>query len=68
MLKRKLLNLKNEKMAGQREETFPRTGSIRIGVFKYIKGEDNGHIKGVPFPHNLRPHRQNRPHGDTSKP
>ena len=68
VLKRKLLNLKNEKMAGQNEDIFPRTGSVRIMGFKYIKEKDTGYIKGAPFPNYLRPHRRNRPHSNASKP
>ena len=61
-LKRKLLNLRNEKMAGQNMEICLSTGSLKLTSFKYIKEEDSGIIKGAPFPRNLRPHRRNRPH------
>ena len=60
-LKRKLKKLREEKLAGQ--GIFVNcAGSRNIRGFKYIKSKDRTPYEGVPFPLNLRLHRQDRPH------
>ena len=60
-LKTKLIRLRAGKQIGRLPPGWS-MGSRKIKGFSYIRDKNSGAVQGAPFPQNLRPHRQDRPH------